>query len=136
AVVPDVSVPETLGVVDLTQNGATTRYYYRITSGTYSWTDSTGNAAGPVPPAGSYMTDTSMPATDVTFTNGVPDVPFPATGGNVPGGTIAPPGAVGTLFLNGAAYYYRTDGVGNYEWYENVDGDNPAADPTDPDDPL
>src|SRR5690606_15977454 len=39
AVVPDTTVAETLGVLELTQNGMTRQYYYRLTGGTYSWTD-------------------------------------------------------------------------------------------------
>ncbi len=121
AVVPDTSNPETVGRIDLTRDGMTTTYHYRITGGVYSWVDSTGAAAGPIPPAGTYMTGTSTPATSVTFTGGVPDVPLPVTGGNVAGGVV-PAGAVGTVYLNGVAHYYRDDGVGGYVWYQDAGG--------------
>ena len=117
AVVPDTTAPETIGTVDLTLNGMTTRYHYRITSGTYSWTNSTGSAAGPVPPAGAYMTDTSVPAANITFTSGAPNVSFPTTGGNVAGDATN----VGTVYLNGAAHYYTYDGT-TYTWYQDAGG--------------
>ncbi|MER1966518.1 flagellar hook-basal body complex protein [Castellaniella sp. GW247-6E4] len=121
AVVPNASNPETVGRIDLTRDGMTTAYHYRITGGVYSWVDSTGTTAGPIPPAGTYMTDTSVAATPVTFTGGVPDVPLPVTGGNVAGGVV-PAGAVGTVYLNGVAHYYRDDGAGGYVWYQDAAG--------------
>ncbi|HEX7387884.1 MAG TPA: flagellar hook-basal body complex protein [Castellaniella sp.] len=136
AVVPSVGVTGALGQVSLTQNGATTQYFYKINGGVYSWTDASGNPGGPVPPSGAYTTDVATAATPLTMTGGqvlaadgtTPVLPasLPATGGN----TLGDATTVGTLYLNGKAYYYKYDAAGpgtGYTWYTDATGTTAAT---------
>lgn len=119
-VVPKTSVAETLGVVSLTQNGMTTDYYYKVNNGVYSWTDPSGASGGPIPPAGSYTTNPATASSTITAATGNlgPIGSLPTTGGNVAGDTTT----VGTVYLDGQAYYYKDDGAGGYIWYQDSTG--------------
>jgi flagellar hook protein FlgE len=122
AVIPGTTVPETVGSVDLTQNGATTTYTYTISSGgSYTWSPS-------APPSGSYTTNVATPSVTATVASGNLTAVPPATGGNVTGASDG--STVGTVYLNGQPHYYENN-AGTYTWYTDDTGGTSAAAPAD-----
>ncbi|SHI19206.1 flagellar hook-basal body complex protein [Pollutimonas bauzanensis] len=94
-VIPGTDVPETIGVVALTDTTpATVNYHYKIVAGDVVWTDAAGDPADPAdfPPAGSYTTGTSGQAVTIGADGAPSTTAFAAGPDNI--GYVAPVTAV------------------------------------------
>lgn len=83
AVVPNASVTEQVGVIELDDGTGATPYYYRLNGTSYTWyTDAAATTPGNIPADATTYTS-GVPTTNVTFTGGVPGGTLPAGGANV-----------------------------------------------------